>query len=169
MSRNKIRNSLWIAACFLLIGGNIAFFLLFPRLMSGMAIVLSNVVTLVLTFLAFRPLNNWLQNNLMERQQELIEKLEKDRELERKVQSLEQENRALSDKLDTRVQTGTLPSNIDYTFKIEQMEYSKTGYVVKEEELDRLDREKFAVPDRRFFETVWEDSILKTPSVRKIL
>ena len=82
MSRNKIRNSLWIAACFLLIGGNIAFFLLFPRLMSGMAIVLSNVVTLVLTFLAFRPLNNWLQNNLMERQQELIEKLEKDRELE---------------------------------------------------------------------------------------
>ncbi len=169
MSRNKIRNSLWIAACFLLIGGNIAFFLLFPRLMSGMAIVLSNVVTLVLTFLAFRPLNNWLQNNLMERQQELIEKLEKDRELERKVQSLEQENRALSDKLDTRVQTGTLPSNIDYTFKIEQMEYSKTGYVVKEEELDRLDREKFSVPDRRFFETVWEDSILKTPSVRKIL
>ena len=70
MRKNKIKNSLWIAACFLLIGCNIAFFLLFPRLMSGLAIVLSNVVTLVLTFLAFRPLNNWLQNNLLERQQE---------------------------------------------------------------------------------------------------
>ncbi len=169
MKQDKIKNTLWIAACFLLIGCNIAFFLLFPRLMSGMAIVLSNVVTLVLTFLAFKPLNSWLQNNLLERQQQLIEKLEKDQELERKVQSLEQENRNLSDKLDTRIQTGTLPTNIDYTFKIEQMEYSKTGYVVKEEELDKLDKDKFAVPDRKFFETVWEENILKTPSIRKIL
>lgn len=145
----KTKNSLWIAACFLLIGVNIAFFIFFPHLLSSLAIVLSNVITLILTFFAFKPLNNWLQDSLMERQQELIDKLEKDRELERKVQALELENRTLSDKLDTRVQTGALPVNIDYTFKVEQMEYAKTGYVVKEEELGLLDKDRFAVPDKK--------------------
>ena len=167
--KGNLKNSLWIAACFLLIGVNIAFFLLFPHLMSSLSIVLSNVITLVLTFLAFKPLNNWLQQSLLERQQELIEKMEKDRELERRVQVLEQENRALSDQLDTRVQTGALPSHIDYTFKVEQMEYAKSGYVVKEEDIDQLDRQRFSVPDRKFLQTVWEDNILRESSVRKLL
>ena len=81
----SVKNTLWIAGCFLLVAANIAFFLLFPRIVSGLAIVLSNAVTLILTFLAFKPLNSWLQDSLMERQQALIEKMEKDRELERKV------------------------------------------------------------------------------------
>ena len=165
----NVKNSLWIAACFLLIGVNVCFFLFFPHLLSSVAIVLSNVITLILTFLAFKPLNSWLQGSLMERQQALIEKLEKDRELEKKVEVLEQENRTLSDKLDTRVQTGALPVHIDYTFKVEQMEYAKQGYVVKEEEVDALDREQFNIPDRKFFETILEDSILKEASIRKIL
>ena len=165
----NIKNSLWIAACFLLIGVNVCFFLFFPHLLSSVAIVLSNVITLILTFLAFKPLNSWLQGSLMERQQALIEKLEKDRELEKKVEVLEQENRTLSDKLDTRVQTGALPVHIDYTFKVEQMEYAKQGYVVKEEEVDALDREQFDIPDRKFFETILEDSLLKEASIRKIL
>ena len=165
----NLKNSLWIAGCFLLIGANVCFFLFFPHLLSSMAIVLSNVITLILTFLAFKPLNNWLQSSLMERQQALIEKMEKDRELERKVEELQQENRTLSDKLDTRVQTGALPVHIDYTFKVEQMEYAKQGYVVKEEEVDALDRERFDIPDRKFFETLLEDSMLKEASIRKIL
>ena len=165
----NVKNSLWIAACLLLIGVNICFFLFFPHLLSSVAIVLSNVITLILTFLAFKPLNSWLQDSLMERQQALIEKMEKDRELEKKVEVLEQENRVLSDKLDTRVQTGALPIQIDYTFKVEQMEYAKQGYVVKEEEVDALDKELFNVPDRKFFETILEDSILKEASIRKIL
>ena len=165
----KTRNALWISACFLLIGVNIAFFLLFPRLIAGVAIVLSNVITLILTFLAFKPLNRWLQDNLLERQQELIEKLEKDHELELKVERLEQENRDLSDKLDTRVQTGALPYNLGYTFKVEQMEYAKTGYVVKEEELGNLDKERFTVPDKRFLEAMWEENIKHDPGVRKLL
>ena len=165
----NIKNSLWIAACFLLIGVNVCFFLFFPHLLSSVAIVLSNVITLILTFLAFKPLNSWLQGSLMERQQALIEKLEKDRELEKKVEVLEQENRTLTDKLDTRVQTGALPVHIDYTFKVEQMEYAKQGYVVKEEEVDALDREQFDIPDRKFFETILEDSLLKEASIRKIL
>ena len=61
----KTKNSLWIAACFLLIGINIAFFIFFPHLLSSLAIVLSNVITLILTFFAFKPLNNWLQDSLM--------------------------------------------------------------------------------------------------------
>ena len=165
----SVKNSLWIAACFLLIGVNVCFFLFFPHLLSSVAIVLSNVITLILTFLAFKPLNSWLQDSLMERQQALIEKMEKDRELEKKVEILEQENRTLSDKLDTRVQTGALPVHIDYTFKVEQMEYAKQGYVVKEEEVDALDRDQFNIPDRKFFETILEDSLLKEASIRKIL
>jgi hypothetical protein len=165
----NVKNSLWIAACFLLIGVNVCFFLFFPHLLSSVAIVLSNVITLILTFLAFKPLNSWLQGSLMERQQALIEKMEKDRELEKKVEVLEQENRTLSDKLDTRVQTGAFPVHIDYTFKVEQMEYAKQGYVVKEEEVDALDREQFNIPDRKFFETILEDSLLKEASIRKIL
>ena len=165
----NLKNSLWIAGCFLLIGVNVCFFPFFPHLLSSIAIVLSNVITLILTFLAFKPLNNWLQASLMERQQALIEKLEKDRELERKVEALEQENRTLADKLDTRVQTGALPVRLDYTFKVEQMEYAKQGYVVKEEEVDALDRAQFDIPDRKFFETILEDSLLKEASIRKIL
>ena len=165
----KIKNSLWIAGCLLLVGANIAFFLLFPRLVSGVAIVLSNIITVILTFLAFKPVNDWLQADLMERQQQLIAKLEKDRELERKVEALEQENRVLTDKLDTRVQTGALPVHIDYTFKVEQMEYAKQGYVVKEEEVDALDREKYDIPDRKFLETLLEDSMLKDASIRRVL
>jgi hypothetical protein len=167
--KRNVKNGLWIAACFLLIGVNVCFFLFFPHLLSSVAIVLSNVITLILTFLAFRPLNSWLQDSLMERQQALIEKMEKDRELERKVEVLEQENRTLSDKLDTRVQTGALPVQIDYTFKVEQMEYAKQGYVVKEEEVDALDREVFNIPDRKFFETILEDSLLKEASISKIM
>lgn len=167
--KRNVKNSLWIAACFLLVGANVCFFLFFPHLLSSVAIVLSNVITLILTFLAFKPLNSWLQDSLMERQQALIEKMEKDRELEKKVEVLEQENRTLSDKLDTRVQTGALPVHIDYTFKVEQMEYAKQGYVVKEEEVDALDREQFNIPDRKFFETILEDSLLKEASIRKIL
>lgn len=165
----NLKNSLWIAGCFLLIAANICFFLFFPHLLSSLSIILSNAITLVLTFLAFKPLNNWLQQSLMERQQALIEKLEKDQELERKVQVLETENRTLADKLDTRVQTGALPMHIDYTFKVEQMEYGKQGYVVKEEEVDALDRERFTIPDRKFFETILEDSMLREASIRKIL
>ena len=165
----RTRNVLWIAACFLLIGVNIACFLLFPHLLSSIAIVLSNVITLILTFLAFKPLNGWLQDNLLERQQELIEKLEKDRELEARVQSLEQENRQLTDQLDTRVQTGALPANIGYTFKVEQMEYAKSGYIVKEEALEKLDRQKFSIPDKPFLSAMWEEEVLKNPGIRKLL
>jgi len=165
----NLKNSLWIALCFLLIGVNVCFFVFFPHLMSTLSIILSNVITVILTFLAFKPLNSWLQDSLMERQQALIEKMEKDRELEKKVEVLEQENRTLSDKLDTRVQTGALPVHIDYTFKVEQMEYAKQGYVVKEEDVDGLDREQYNVPDRKFLETLLEDSLRKETPIRKIL
>jgi len=165
----KIKNSLWIAGCLLLVGVNVAFFLLFPRLVSGVAIVLSNIITVILTFLAFKPINDWLQADLLERQQELIAKLEKDRELERKVEALELENRELSDKLDTRSQTGALPVHIDYTFKVEQMEYAKQGYVVKEEEIGSLDRDRFEIPDRKLIDMFLEDGLGREAAVRKIL
>ena len=146
LSMNKLKNSLWIAGCLVLVGVNIAVFLLFPRLVSGVAIVLSNIITVVLTFLAFKPVNDWLQADL-----------------------LEQENRTLSDKLDTRVQTGTLPVQLDYTFKVEQMEYAKQGYVVKEEEIGGLDREQFDIPDRKLIDMFLEEGLGREAAIRKIL
>ena len=41
--------------------------------------------------------------------------------------------------------------------------------MVKEEEVDALDREKFNIPDRKFFETLLEDSMLKEASIRRVL
>ena len=62
LDRSKVAaGSVVAAVCILLIAVNILGFMLFPRLAAPIAIVLSNVITLILTFLAFKPLNNWLQ------------------------------------------------------------------------------------------------------------
>ncbi|MCR5277747.1 MAG: hypothetical protein K6D54_08805 [Bacteroidales bacterium] len=168
LSKKKATGTVWIVACLILIGLNVAFFALTPHLLSGIAVILSNVITLLLAALAVKPLNNLLEASLLDRQKELVEKLEKDRELENKVRTLELENRTLADKLDTRSQTGVLPANVDYTFKLEQMEYAKQGYVVKEEDLASLDLEKFDIPQKRL-ESFLEENFKKEPSIRKIL
>ena len=166
--RGRIGSYVWVAVCLLLVVLNIAFFALFPHLLSTIAIVLSNVITLLLVVLAVKPINDLLQASLLDRQKELIEKLEKDRELEAKVRSLELQNRDLTDKLDTRSQTGVLPSNIDYTFKLEQMEYTKKGYVVKEEDIAGLDPDRYAIPRNRW-ESFLEENFHKEAGLKKIL
>ena len=84
-------------------------------------------------------------------------------------EDLELENRELTDNLDTRSQTGALPVHIDYTFKVEQMEYAKQGYVVKEEEIGGLDRGRFDVPDRKFLDMLLENGLGRDAAIRKIL
>lgn len=163
-----VKSYIWTAVCIFLVGVNIAAFLLMPNILSPVAIILSNAITLIVALLAYKPVNSLLQDALVERQKELIEKLEKDKELELKVQKLEQENRDLSDKLDTRTQTAALPSNIDYTFKLEQLEYTKKGYVVKEEDLDTLDDGIYPIPQKKF-EAFLSELLSKDPGQKKIL
>ena len=163
-----VKSYIWTAGCILLVGVNIAVFLLIPHLLSAVAIILSNVITLIIALLAYKPVNSLLQDALLERQKELIEKLEKDKELELKVERLERENRDLSDKLDTRAQTAVIPSSIDYTFKLEQLEYTKKGYIVKEEELASLDDSLYPIPEKKF-EAFLSELLSKDPGQKKIL
>ena len=163
-----VKSYIWMAACILLVGVNIAAFLLMPHLLSSVAIILSNVITLIIALLAYKPVNSLLQDALVERQKELIEKLEKDKEHELKVERLERENRDLTDKLDTKTQTSSLPTDIGYTCKLEQLEYTKKGYVVKEEDLETLDDGIYPIPQKKF-EAFLSELLSKDPGQKKIL
>lgn len=161
----KIRNYLIVAGCALLIGVNILTFITFPRLMAPVAIIISNVVTMLITAVAFRPVSRLIESQAEARQTELLERVLKEKELEEKVVMLEAENEELVSKLDTRDQTAAQPVAINYTFKLEQLEFAKKGYVVKEIDLNRLDSEKYTVPSNR-----WENikALVGDPGEKKI-
>lgn len=93
-------------------------------------------------------------------------------ELEKKVGLLESRNRELENRLDTRAQTEGMPSEIDFTFKLEQMEYAKKGYVVKEEPLEDYssdERYKSLIPDVSLWNKMLETLSMKEKGIRKIL
>ena len=161
-----------LCVCILLIAVNVASFIFFPRLMAPLAILLSNAITLILAVIAFRPINALIENLLEKRQQELLAQQAKEQELEQKVNQLETRNRELENRLDTRAQTEGMPADIDFTFKLEQMEFSKKGYVVKEEPLASLkgdERFKNLVPDVSLFNKMLDTLMMKEQGVRKIL
>ena len=161
-----------LCVCILLIAVNVASFIFFPRLMAPLAILLSNAITLVLAIIAFRPINALIENLLEKRQQELLAQQAREQELEKKVHQLETRNRELENRLDTRSQTEGMPADIDFTFKLEQMEFSKKGYVVKEEPLASLkgdERFKNLVPDVSIFNKMLDALMMKDQGVRKIL
>jgi len=161
-----------IAVCVVLVAVNIVAFVMFPRILSPVAVILSNVITMLVTALAFRPINNLIQNALIERQAELAEKIEAQKALTEKMALLESRNQELESKLDTRMQTESVPGDVNFTFKLEQMEYAKKGYVVKEDDLESLlesDRYRDKIPDKGFLSNVLETLKLKGPEVRKIL
>ena len=161
-----------LAVCILLMAINVGGFIFFPRLMAPMSILLSNAITLILAIIAFRPINALIENLLEKRQQELLEQQQIEHELEQKVDLLESRNRELENKLDTRAQTEGSPADIDFTFKLEQMEYAKKGYVVKEEPLESFasdDRFKGMIPDVGLFNKMLDALMMKDQGVRKVL
>ena len=113
-----------IAVCVILVAANIIFFVMFPRLLSPVAIILSNVITMLITALAFRPINNLIQNTLIDRQEELTRKIAEEKAMTDRLAFLEDRNRELESKLDTRLQTESIPGEVNFTFKLEQMEYA---------------------------------------------
>ena len=161
-----------IAVCVILVAANIIFFVMFPRLLSPVAIILSNVITMLITALAFRPINNLIQNTLIDRQEELTRKIAEEKAMTDRLAFLEDRNRELESKLDTRLQTESIPGEVNFTFKLEQMEYAKKGYVVKEDDLDTLlsgAQYRETIPDKSFMSSMLETLKLKEPGIRKIL
>jgi len=150
-STARLKDTAIVVACALLIGINIAVFIFFPGLMHPVAIVLSNVITLVITVLAFSPVSNLLGLQVRKKEKELLERLREQQALEDKVSELEVENQELSSRLDTRDQTAGMTQALNYTFKLEQMEFAKKGYVVKEEPLDRLDPARYRLPEMNWW------------------
>ena len=170
--KDLLVSQLILALCLLLVVANIAVFVFIPRLMAPLSIVLSNVITLFLTALAFRPANNLIQNALSRRQEELLAKAEQEKALQERLDLLESENRELESRLDTRAQTGFTPGDLSFTFKLEQMEYAKKGYIVKEDDLDALrtdERFRQLVPDVSLLDRMLGAIKLKDNGVRKIL
>lgn len=173
LDRQKVAASYTVlAVCILLMAINVGSFIFFPRLMAPLAILLSNAITLILAVIAFRPINALVENLLEKRQQELLEEQKKEIELQKKVGLLESRNRELENKLDTRAQTEGMPADIDFTFKLEQMEYAKKGYVVKEEPLEDFtadDRYKRLIPDVSLWNKMLDALAMKDQGVRKVL
>ena len=173
LDRKKVVASYFVlGVCILLMAVNVGGFIFFPRLMAPLAILISNAITLILAIIAFRPINALVENLLEKRQQELLEQQQKEVELEKKVGLLESRNRELENKLDTRAQTDGMPADIDFTFKLEQMEYAKKGYVVKEEPLEDFssdNRYKSLIPDVSLWNKMLETLSMKDKGVRKIL
>ena len=161
-----------VALCIVLVLVNIFFFIFFARLLSPLAILLSNVITLLITSLSFRPVSSLIQNALVDKEKELVEKAEQEKLIEEKINALESRNLELEGKLDTRSQTAATPQDVNFTFKLEQMEFAKKGYVVREEPVEPLlANGEFAekIPGRGLGDKVMEKLGLKEPGVRKIL
>ena len=161
-----------IVLCVVLVMANIFFFIFFARVLTPLAILLSNAVTLAITSLAYRPVGNLLQNALIDKQQELLDSAEKERLTAEKIDALENRNRELEGKLDTGMQTAAAPQELNFTFKLEQMEFSKKGYVVREEPLEPLLASEplgGMIPGKGLGDKVLEKLKLKEPGVRKIL
>ena len=151
LERGKVLTSYLVAAlCFLLVAVNVALFMLFPRIAAPIAIILSNAVTVALMLVAFQPVNNLLQNAFAKKARELADNEAHERQLTEQVVSLENRNRELSSRIDTWSQTAANPANVNLTFKVETMTYDKSGYIVKEEPLDRfLSDPAYKLPDKK--------------------
>lgn len=173
VDRSKLAGSYLVTSiCILLIACNVAAFLLFSRIVSSLAIILSNVITVLLMLVAVQPINKLIQHEFTDQARELLEKEKAEKALEEKVQALESRNRELESRLDTWSQTGSIPTNVSFTFKLETMTFDKSGYIVKEEPLERfLNDPTYKLSDRKgVLErlTKWMDS-LAHPGGKKVL
>lgn len=160
------------AACFLLIAGNVAAFLFFPKIAAPLAIVLSNAITVVLMLVSIQPLSRLIQNEFNAKAKELVDRQEAQQALQDRVYFLENRNRELESRIDTWAQTASVPTNVNFTFKVETMTFDKKGYIVKEEPLERfLEDPTYKLSDKKgVFDriTQWMDN-LAHPGDKKVL
>lgn len=173
LERGKLATSYILAACcLLLVAVNVAAFMYFKSVELPVALVLSNAITVILMLLAFRPVNNLMQKSFEKKARELADTEAHRQQLTDRVVSLENRNRELESRIDTWNQTATVAPNLQMTFKVETMTYDKSGYVVKEEPLDRfLSDPAYKLPDKN--DTVdriatWVSDLIR-PGKKKVL
>ncbi|MBP5504942.1 MAG: hypothetical protein J6X89_02435 [Bacteroidales bacterium] len=151
LDKKKMVTSYLVAAlCLVLVVLNVAAFMLFPRIISPLAVVLSNAITVMLMLFAIRPINNLIQNEFDKKAHELLERESEERQLREKLSALENRNHELESRIDTWSQTANSPSDVQLTFKVETMTYDKSGYIVKEEPLERfINDPAYKLPDKK--------------------
>ena len=149
--KNKVAMSYFVTcACFLLIACNVAVFLFIPKIMLPLAVILSNAITVLLMLLAVRPINALLQREFAKKAEQLQEEQKEEQALRDRVKELENRNNELERRMDTWAQTASVPSNVNLSFKLETMTYDKSGYIVKEEPLDRfLEDPSYKLADKK--------------------
>lgn len=167
-----IGSYLLMGACLILIACNIGAFLFIPKVATPLAIILSNAITVVLMLLAYQPVNRLMQNSFQEKAREFVEKEKELEGLKDTVATLENRNRELESRLDTWGQMGSVPPNLKFTFKVETMTFDKSGYVVKEEPVERfLADPAYRLADKNgVFDKVsrWMDDVMH-PGQKKVL
>ena len=151
LDKGKVTKSYILTAlCAILVAINIAAFLFFPRIASPIAIVLSNAITIMLMLFAIQPINNLIQSEYGKKARALIEKEQQEQDLRDRLSNLENRNRELESRLDTWSQAAGSPANVNLSFKLETFVYDKTGYIVKEEPLERfIEDPRYKIADKR--------------------
>lgn len=161
-----------VAGCIILIIVNLVFFLSVGKIAVWLAVILSNAITILFMLLAMRPINALLQKEFSRQAHELVEKEKEENAMKERITELEKEKRELESRLDTWSQTAGMPANVILTSKVETMAFNKSGYIVKEEPLDRFKGDpQYGIQDQKgFFGAVsrFMDSITN-PGGKKVL
>ncbi len=153
-----------IVACALLLIGNIAVFASLSASMmlpSFLIIILSNIITILLTFAIYKPINNIIEEEVQERihdetsaqiklQEENHELLQQKKHMEDVAILREQKIKNLESELETTRQYKSISSNVVSTLKLETMEYEKKGFIVKEEYVRDTDKGREIEKDNRW-------------------
>ncbi len=139
VGKSKVATSYFLTgACLFLIACNVGVFIFLPHLLMPLAIIVSNAITVVLMLFALRPINRLMEREFSKKAEELIEQQREENELRERVVELESVNKELESKIDSWAQTAGVPADVNLSFKVETMTYDKSGYIVKEEPLERF-------------------------------
>ena len=89
LDKKKMLTSYLITAlCLVLIILNVADFMFFPRIISPLAVVVSNAVTVVLMLFAIQPINNLIQNEFGKKAHELLQRESEERQKKKEQEVL---------------------------------------------------------------------------------
>ena len=153
------------AGCLILIIVNVGLFVFLPKSAAPLWVILSNAITVLIMLLAVKPISALKDGDVDEK---ALAKAREEEALKGRIASLENENRELTSRLDTFSQSAGVPSNVNFTFKLETMTFDKSGYIVKEEPLEKfLEDPAYKIADKSRI-SKWMDSITH-PGDRKVL
>ncbi len=163
---------LLLTVCIAAIAAGILLPLFIPHVVPVPVLILTNLACVVLTAAVMRPAGLLMRRYVARKEKEIYTRLRREDEMKERLAELEREKRDLENRLDTRSQTGSLPYDVNFTFKLEQMEYARKGYIVKEEPLGAYASDPdFAqlLPSRGGAEKLLGRLGIREPSSRKVL